>query len=310
MRIRSPSLPELHAFVASARLGSLAKAAQALYVTPGAVSRAISRIEEQFGQALFVRQGRNSQLTDEGWIYFEAIASAIDTLESAAMRAQVSSEAATLQLSMTPTLASHWFIRRWPDFQRRHPEITLTFVPYRRDEFPVVSSQGASLRGGDGAWPAGVEGDYVVGREIVPVCRPQDLAQMEPISSPCDLMKRPLLFHTLYPRTWATWFEGVGCTCQGLTPSASFEQVSQLLEAAASGVGFALVQRCLIDDYLAAGKLVIAYPKRVMNDRAYYLCYPETLRRSPAVIALRVWLQEQGREHELSSESGEPGVAR
>jgi LysR family glycine cleavage system transcriptional activator len=310
MRIRSPSLPELHAFVTSARLGSLAKAAQALYVTPGAVSRAISRVEEQFGQALFVRQGRITQLTEEGRIYLEAVAPAIDMLESAAMRAQVSEETATLQLAITPTLASHWFIRRLPDFQRRHPEITLTFVPYRRDEFPVVSSQGASLRGGDGAWPAGVEGDYVIGREIVPVRRPLEVSRTDTVRSPCELLHQPLLFHTLHPRTWATWFEGVGCACPDLVPAASFEQVSQLLEAAASGLGVALVQRCLVDDYLAAGKLVIAYPKRVMNDRGYYLCYPETLRRSPAVIALRAWLQEQGREHEWSSEPGEPSVGR
>ncbi len=305
MRIQSPSLPELHAFVTAARLGSFAKAAQALHVTPGAISRAISRVEDQFGRALFIRQGRSTQLTQEGRSYFEAVAPAIDTLENAAMRAQVSQAPSTLQLSITPTLASHWFIRRLPDFQRRYPEITLTFLPYRREDYPLVASQGASLRGGDGAWPAGVEGDYVIGREIVPVCRPFDLISMGEAKSPCDLMRQPLLFHSLHPTTWTTWFEGVGCECPGLKAAASFEQVSQLMEAAVSGMGFALVQRCLVDDYLAAGKLVIAYPKRVMNDRGYYLCYPETLRRSPAVVALRSWLQEQGREHELSSESGE-----
>lgn len=298
MRIRSPSLPELHAFVAAARLRSLAKAAEALSVTPSAVSHAIARIEEQLGQSLFARQGRGSTLTPEGQRYFETVAPAIDALENAAQDAHGGAASKTLQLSVTPTLASHWLIRRLPDFQRQHPDIHLSFATYQREQFPMLASQGASLRGGSGPWPAGIEADYVIGREIVPVCRPQDLARMGPLQSPCDLMRQPLLFHTLHPDTVRHWFEAAGCDCGSLNWVGSFEQVSQLLEAAVSGMGIALVQRCLIDDYLDSGRLVIAHPLRANNDRGYHLCYPEALRRSPALIALRDWLQAQGREHE------------
>lgn len=306
MRIRSPSLPELHAFVAAARLNNFAKAADALNVTPGAISRAVSRLEEQLGQPLFTRHGRGSALTAEGRAYFESVASAIDALEGAALRAQVSQEQTALKLSVSPTLASHWLIRRLPDFQRQYPEITLSFVPYRHEEYPVLAGLGASLRGGDGHWPAGMEGDYVTGRQIVPVCRPADVS---PTASPGDLAQRPLLFHTLHPGTLKKWFDGMGCASDTLRPAASFEQVSQLLEAAVAGMGIAVVQRCLIDDHLLAGRLAIAHPGRVDNHRGYYLCYPEPLRRAPAIVALRNWLQQQGREHEQASEAATPAAA-
>ena len=57
MRMHSPSLSELHAFSAAARLGSYSLAAQELYVTQGGISRAIARLEEHLGFALFERQG-------------------------------------------------------------------------------------------------------------------------------------------------------------------------------------------------------------------------------------------------------------
>ena len=298
MRIRSPSLPELHAFVSTARLGSLAQASAALEVTSGAVSRAIARIEDQLGQALFERQGRGVVLTAQGRAYLEAVAPALDELESAALRARVLPEATVLKLSVTPTLASHWLIPRLPDFHREHPQFELSFLPYRRDEYPLVAGQGAFLRGCDGKLPAGVEADYVIGREIVPVCRASDLQRLGPLQSPSDLLKLPLLFHTLYPRTWSIWLGSLGCRASGLKPAASFEQVSQLLEAAAAGLGIALVQRCLIDDHLQTGRLVIAYPHAVSNERGYFLCYAQALRRSPALMAFRRWVMAQGRAHE------------
>ena len=58
MRMHSPSLSELHAFAAAARLGSYSLAARELYVTQGGISRAIARLEEHLGFALFERQGR------------------------------------------------------------------------------------------------------------------------------------------------------------------------------------------------------------------------------------------------------------
>lgn len=296
MRLLSPSLPEIHAFVAAARLGSFLKAAEALCVTPGAISRAIARIESDLGCTLFSRHARGSVLTEQGHDYFAAVAPALDALEVAAAQARTLPEPSVLKLSVTPTLASHWLIRRLPDFQKRHPHITLAFVPYQASEFPLLAGQGASLRGGTGKWPSGLEADYVVGREIVPVCRPDALNPSGALKSPADLLHMPLLFHALHPDTWKNWFEAVGCPAQGLLPAASFDQVSQLLEAAASGMGAAVVQRCLIDDYLEAGRLVVACPQSADNDRGYYLCYPDVLRRSPALLALRSWLMEQGQQ--------------
>jgi hypothetical protein len=83
MRIRSPSMSELHAFATAARLGSFTRAAETLCVTQGAISRAISRLESHFGQPLIHRNAHRLTLTDAGRSYLEAIAVHLAAIETA-----------------------------------------------------------------------------------------------------------------------------------------------------------------------------------------------------------------------------------
>ncbi|WP_025897144.1 helix-turn-helix domain-containing protein [Kordiimonas gwangyangensis] len=52
-----PNLTALKAFDALVRSGSVSRAADALGVTPGAVSRQVKQLEEELGFALFDRSG-------------------------------------------------------------------------------------------------------------------------------------------------------------------------------------------------------------------------------------------------------------
>ena len=58
MKIRTASLVELHAFLAVCRSGSMRQAAEQLSVTQGAVSRAVARLEQRVGHALFERSAQ------------------------------------------------------------------------------------------------------------------------------------------------------------------------------------------------------------------------------------------------------------
>lgn len=59
----------LRALTAVARTGSIRAAAVALHVTPGAVSKAMARLEQEAGVQILVPEGRGIGLTDEGaWL--------------------------------------------------------------------------------------------------------------------------------------------------------------------------------------------------------------------------------------------------
>jgi DNA-binding transcriptional LysR family regulator len=59
-------LPALHDVLTVARHGSVARASEALFKTPSAVSQQIRRVEDHFNVALFERDGRGIRLTTAG----------------------------------------------------------------------------------------------------------------------------------------------------------------------------------------------------------------------------------------------------
>ncbi len=293
MRMHSPSLPELHAFAAAAHLGSFSRAAEDLHVTQGAVSRAIARLEEHLGVQLFTREGRRSVLTREGAQYLEAVGPGVAAIEAASLALRQGRAARPLRLSVPPTLFSHWLIPRLPDFSARHPGVALAFAPYQRDDPLTAPAIDAWIRVGRPDWPAGIAGEYLVGRELVPICRPEDLQGPHAIRTPQDLLRRPLLFHTHYPGNWAHWFAQVGCAHGPLVPAADFDQVGLLAQAVMAGLGVAVVQRCLVEAELAAGRIAVALERPVNLERGYHLCRPTGRPAHPALEPLRQWLLAQ-----------------
>ncbi|ROZ78072.1 LysR substrate-binding domain-containing protein [Ramlibacter sp. WS9] len=286
MRMDSPSLVELHAFVAVARAGSVLAAAESLNVTQGAVTRALQRLESHLGQVLFERNRRGTVLNSAGKAYLEAIGPALDVLEESSRRTRRRQDAERLRISVIPTLASHWLIRRLPDFHRQHPGIQLEFVQYKKES--PLDEVDATIRSTDGSSPPDVVSDYIVGREIVPVCRPGFIPLA--ITKPEEIANFPLLFNTAQPDVWPWWFKSVCESVPALDLRIGLDQASQMMEAASSGLGIAVVQRCLLDDYLETGKLEIPWIAEVMNTRGYHLVYSSAKRHMISLRLFREWL--------------------
>ncbi len=64
------NLKHLRYFWTVASYGSIAKAAEILCLTPQTISGQLKQLEEQFGQELFVKKGRNLVLTETGRLVF------------------------------------------------------------------------------------------------------------------------------------------------------------------------------------------------------------------------------------------------
>lgn len=78
----STLLPALHDALTVARHGSVARAAEALFKTPSAVSQQLRRIESHFGVALFERDGRGLRLTAAGEAFLGPATRLFDEAES------------------------------------------------------------------------------------------------------------------------------------------------------------------------------------------------------------------------------------
>jgi len=74
---------ELRYFLGVAREENIHRASEKLHVSPGSLSKAISRLENELSVSLFSREGRNIRLTDHGK-FFQKKASEIVQLEESA----------------------------------------------------------------------------------------------------------------------------------------------------------------------------------------------------------------------------------
>jgi DNA-binding transcriptional LysR family regulator len=294
MRRLCPSLTELQAFEAAARHNSFTLAARELHVTQGAVSKQVRSLEAFLGVDLFERVRQRLMLTDAGQRYLERIRPSLNEIEAATVELiSTQGRGGTLHIASLPTLGAKWLIPRLPQFFERHPEVTLEFVPHAQSYDFAQPDLDAAIRFGDGVWPGSLA-DYMTGREVLPVCRPGLLAA-EPggmAAAPGDLLRYPLLHHTTVPEAWSDWLAELGVSTREAWSGARFDQFSLLTQAAMSGLGIALIPRCLIEQELAAGALVVAHPARVLSRKGYYLCYPEQKQHLPALQTFRAWVME------------------
>lgn len=302
MALRSPSLVELHAFVAVARTGSFRKAADRLFVTQAAVSRAVLRLEEQLGVDVLTRSGAGVRLTDAGAQLLRRVEKPLATLEQAAADLQRRPDRLRLRLSVVTSLGNLWLMPRLEDFRARHPDVELEFRQYHHDEdfrrddvdlWIALKPQRGQ------AWPRQIAARYLIGREIVAVCAPGMAAR---IRSAADLVRQPLLYHSNYPDNWHLWAQASGVSLPPGWGGTGFDLVMNLIGAARSGMGVAVVQKCMVEGDLAAGRLAMPVAGAASTGRGYFLCRRRSLGAHPAVERFSEWVMAQAAE----GEHGEP----
>lgn len=101
-------LRHLRYFVTVARLGSMSRAAQKLFIAQPPLSAQIRQLEEQVGATLFVRLPRGVRLTPAGQSFLEDATAILARAELAAERARErqAGQRATLRLALVPS-ATH-----------------------------------------------------------------------------------------------------------------------------------------------------------------------------------------------------------
>lgn len=272
-----PNMPALLAFDALARTGGFTAAARALGQTQGAVSRQIAQLEGQLGVALIDRTARGARLTEAGAAYARAARAALDTLGQGAMEALGQSGEHALHLAILPTFGTRWLMPRLPRFLRRHPEITLHLTT-RIGRFDLTAEGvDAAIHAGPGDWP-GMRLTLLMDERVLPVAAP----------GTAEIAGQPLLALATRPQAWAGYWGAQGLPLPPPAPTMQLEQVATLAQAAAAGMGVALVPAFLMRPELDAGTLVALGPERPTGV-GYFLAEPAG-RSKPAVARLRDWL--------------------
>lgn len=293
MKRSLPPLNALRTFEAAARLGSFSEAAQELYVTHGAVSRAVRELEDWLGIPLFHRKGRRVALTELGRGYLLEISAAFDRIALATARLLEQREARLLYVDALPTFTMRWLIPRLPRFQIQNPGVELRLTTSDRPITGASEGFDVAIRRGPEPWPS-LRAERFLDERSTPVCTPA-LLREGAIREPKDLLRATLLEADTRPDAWRDWLRAHGPARAAPAHRLRFDHFYLTLQAAQDGLGVAMGPLPIIDDDLVTGRLVAPFPDHVVAARSYFSLVPEARQADPAVAAFVAWLQHEGR---------------
>lgn len=301
MRRAVPSLSLLQAFEAAARHRSFTLAARELNVSQSAISRHVRTLEDQLGVVLIERTTRRFSLTTAGEAYFPEVHGCLDRIESSTRQVLTYRKGiGTLNLATIPTFGTKWLVPLLPRFIEKFPGLRINFS-VRTEPFEFSGTEiDAGLSFGTPTWP-NVIAERLIGEKLVVVSSP-GFAERIGRAGPVALARARLLHLTALQEAWPRWFEAAGLRASLGTSGMCFENFAMCIEAAASGVGVALVPHVLVIEDIRSGRLRIAHPAAIRTNAAYFVLYPDFKRDVPAVRGFVEWVRQAAIETDTECE--------
>jgi LysR family glycine cleavage system transcriptional activator len=192
------------------------------------------------------------------------------------------------------TFTLRWLVPRLTAFHASHPlrEIRITTAVV-----PITSQLGTGdvdvmIELGSGDWPELVS-HRLADSELVPVCNPQFATAFGNGADPGELGQHTLLHSLARPDDWASWLRAAGTPQTDPYRGLRFESSSLAYQAAIEGMGVAIAQRCLIEEDLRNGRLVMPFPFSFKDGWVYYMIYLPGAAGAPRLVEFREWLLSQ-----------------
>ena len=272
---RIPPIQCLLTFETLARLRSVTQAAEELCVTPSAVSHRVKQLEQIIGTKLFGRA--DFSLTTEGSEYLAHVRDGLATLQKFPGPAGQSGNPGKrkLRLAVTPTFARSILIPRLRQFTEAYPEIDLTLQVSIPLLDVVAEDADLTIRFGTGRY-ADVEHICLIKDHVTPLASPAFVREHGPFETTQDLEGQNLLRSPLEP--WRNWFAAHQLDWPEPVDGSQFNDIGLMCDAAAAGMGIALIRLKLGAPWLENGSLVrlssnAVFANDIPSPHAHYLCW-------------------------------------
>lgn len=254
---------ELTAFRAVAASGGFSAAARQLGLATSSVARLIDSLERRLGAVLLNRSTRSVTLTESGRRYYERAQHILTALESADDEAgAVAADGelrGVLRIAAPVTFCTRHIAPLLPQMALRHPRLELDIHLSDAVSNMVDESIDLAIRIGSMEQQANLIVRRLGPHERVLCASPGYLAMHGTPSAPADLANHNCL-QFAYDATRAPWRlqprEGGAIEEVAVHGTLSVNNAEVLKQAAAGGMGVAMLASWLVDDALASGALV------------------------------------------------------
>jgi LysR family transcriptional regulator, glycine cleavage system transcriptional activator len=289
---RLPPLRALEAFMRTVRLGSARAAAEEIGLSPSALSRRITNLEEFVGKKLFTRARQSMQLTDEGQAFYEAVNPHMEALARAVESQSDNIALLRLRLGVLPMFGSQRLFPRLGELRKRHPllHIDIDTAPHLEDRVGDTLDAAIILSRGPASGLHAVRLDHNL---VHAICSKEVARSIGDVVTVEAMAKQTFLIHNELPESFVAWKKANNL--EDIDPIAidHYDSGQLMLEAAAQGLGIAIMH----DDHLrraADNRLTNLPGVPVESPYSYwFVCKPVALESRP-VRLFHDWLVRAG----------------
>ncbi|RYF82316.1 MAG: LysR family transcriptional regulator [Comamonadaceae bacterium] len=267
----------MQTFVRIVDAGSLSAAATQMLSTQPTVSRRLQALERALGVRLLQRSTHAMTLTEDGARCYARAKELIADWDALAaeLRGAAQSASGLLRVVVPHAFGQTQLVGPLADFLRAHPLVDVEWL--LRDQPPDFIGQGidCAIQVGEIRDPAVVAIPLAEVPRIV-VAAPSLLAGAAPPSHARELGALPwLAFQTYYRQQITLHHADTGETCElALRPRLSSDSLYPLRTAALQGLGVGVFSAWLVQDDLAAGRLLHLVPQWQAPPLPVHLVYP------------------------------------
>lgn len=281
---------QLRAFVAVGESLSFSRAAEALGVSPSALSQMVRGFEERVGVRLLNRTTRSVALTDAGENLFRRVQPAVSELGDAVGQVRQYRErpSGTVRIHAFRSAAERYIEPILPAFTEAYPEVTLD-----------VTLDDAVVDIVAGGFDAAIRIGEVIERDMIATPLGGDMRQIA-VATPAYLAlhgrpehPRDLVGHRCIrwrwpghanPYMWEFFENGLWFEVAVSGPLIANDK-EMGLRATLQGVGIGFVVESAVEGYIAAGRLTPLLERWSATFPGMFLCYPQQRQMAPALRA-------------------------
>lgn len=293
--LQIPSLANLATFIAVGKRKSFRLAAQDMMLTPGAISQKIKQLESQFGCKLLHRSSRGVSFTERGERYFSAIYPLVSELSDVTQEFFGQAKKKSLVISVMPAFALRWLIPRLDSFHQEHPNLTININATERLVDFEADDVDLAIRHGLGRYDK-LHSVRLFSEDLVPVCNPKKLQNINSLNSPSDL-KNYTLLHDHIAKDWQLLLSALGEKDVDSNAGPKFDNDNLMIQSAIEGHGIALARTSLVEEEIKSGKLVVLFDSCIPSQFAYYAVYQKNGMAPAENKIFRDWLVRQAEEY-------------
>ena len=289
------SFRSINAFVHAAEFSSYAAAARVLGISPSAVSKSISRLEDDLGVRLFHRTTRSIGLTKEGSVFYERCKCILDEIRNTkALIAETrTSPRGKLHVSVPQIFGHSLLMPLLPKFFAQYPDVQLDIDFEDRVVDLIAEGIDVAVRSGELADSRLV--CRKLGEQYFVVCaNPAYIKAHSLPGTPADLLDHHCI-HFKYPSSGliAAWSFVKPYENLDLPHNLIFNNTHAGLRAAVDGLGVAHLPVYVAEEAFQQGLLIPILTDFMLPVGAMTLIWPSNRHLSPKVRAFSDFISSE-----------------